>query len=275
MAKAAQKPASKGKGVAVVERKSTALAKNNVDVSLLREQDAGVGVSTDAADNIVPLIYVLQAQSPQCLKQKPEYIKGAEAGMFWPRGSKDLWEGEEEGIRVVPAHFSKCWVEWKPDRGGFVARHAERPEVAEQVKNPKDPEQTIWVMPSGNVLNESREFIVMVLDKFDSPSPFVVSFTGSNHTAARAWMSLINRKQTPKGNKASIFEYVYEMKTVAKSNDKGDWYGITVDDTDERTSDDTYLLARNLAMAVGTGAMKPAAPDETVDGDGTSDDDAI
>ena len=205
MAKTTAKPAPKGKQQAVTTTAKKEVIRSNADVSLLMEQDAGAGVSTDISDNIVPLVYILQAQSPQVLRQKPEYIKGAEAGNIWPRGEKQVWDGEEEGVEVVPVYFDKVWIEWRPNRGGFVARHRERPELAEQrALDPQRPDRMSWVLPSGNIVQESREHAVLVLGKYDNPTPFVIPFSGSNHTASRAWMGLMNRKKTPKGNKAEI-----------------------------------------------------------------------
>src|ERR1700685_4286761 len=45
--------------------------------------DAGKGVSKDRDDKFVPIIRVRQSQSPECLRQRPEYIAGAEAGDFF------------------------------------------------------------------------------------------------------------------------------------------------------------------------------------------------
>lgn len=253
MAKASTKQTSKKPEPKAAPNKGREIAKteaakvpSNVDVSALMEQDAGAGVSTDIADNIVPLVYILQSLSPQVLKQKPEYIKDAEAGNIWPRGEKTVWDGEEEGVEVVPVFFSKCWIEWRPNREGFAGRHAERPAEAVQTPDPKDPKIMKWVLPNGNTVQESREHVVLVIGKYDDPVPFVVPFSGSNHGASRSWMGLMNRKKTPKGNKAASFAYKYVLKTVPKSNDKGDWFGYAVEDTGEMVEPEEYLLARDI-----------------------------
>lgn len=252
------------------------------DVSLLMEQDAGMGVSTDIADNIVPLIYILQAQSPQVLKQKPEFLKDAHgkgkpavAGNLWPRGEKTAWDGEEEGAEIVPVHFDKCWIEWRPNRGGFVARHKEKPaEAVQKALDPQKPDRMSWVLPSGNIVQESREHVVLILGKYDSPMPFVVPMTGSNHTASRAFMGLMNRKLTPKGAIAPSFSHKYILKTIAKSNDDGDWYGYVVEDTGEMVDPEVYLAARNIAQSFKTGALRAGDHDAGVAGE-ADDDSAI
>src|SRR6266404_30558 len=190
----------KGKEVATTGGKTLKTA--DVDVTLLMKQDAGDGVSTAAEDNIVPLLYILQAQSPVALKQKPEYIKGAVAGNIWPRGSRTLIDGEEDGLPVIPVAFSKWWVEWRPDRGGFAGRHAYdatadekgRPEGAEWTEDPKNPGMGKWELPSGNVVVETREHAVLA--QIDGNwTGCVISMSGSNHTSSRAWMGLLKSKK--------------------------------------------------------------------------------
>jgi hypothetical protein len=228
-------PAAKGKAVAMVDKKAVGAA---VDMNLLLRQDSGKGVSTAAEDNIIPLIYILQSQSPQALKQKPEYIKGAEAGNIWPRGTKTLIDGENEGMPFIPVAFSKSWVEWRPDRGGFVGRHKYdatredkgRPAGTRFVEDPKAPGLGKWTTPSGNIVVETREHAGLgYID--EQWSGCVISMSGSNHTASRAWMGLMKGKKIPgSDDRAPSFAYVYSLKTIAKSNDKGDWYGWQAED---------------------------------------------
>lgn len=97
---------------------------------------AGAGVSTDALDNIVPMVYVLQALSPQVDKENAgAYIAGAEKGMVWLRNST-IGVVREGGILFQPCHFQKVWPEWVPrDKGGgFVARHPNRSATEADVK---------------------------------------------------------------------------------------------------------------------------------------------
>lgn len=283
MAKASTATKNKGGVPATTTGGKGKAVTSNVDVSALMEQDAGMGVSTDIADNIVPLIYILQAQSPQVLKQKPEFLrdglgkgKAAVAGCMWPRGEKQAWDAEEEGVEVVPVHFDKCWIEWRPNRGGFVARHKERPaDAVQKALDPQKPDRLSWVLPNGNIVQESREHVVLVLGKYDVPTAFVLPMTGSNHTASRAWMGLMNRKKTPKGNKAASFAYKYLVKTIAKSNDDGDWFGYVVEDTSEMVDPETYLLAREIAGDFAGGKLRAGDHDASVGGDEDNDDGKI
>jgi len=230
------KTTSKKKAVATAPAKKREVSTDNVDISLMMRQDAGRGVSTSAEDNIIPLIYVLQSLSPQALKQKQEYIKGAAAGNIWPRGSKTLIDGDE-GVPVILAAVRKWWVEWRPERGqGLAGKHEYvekdminkgRPGDAEQIKDPKTGNVS-WVRAvSGNVLVETREHAVLAY--IDGKwSPYVISMKGSDHKCAREWNGERMRKQLPPPNddiRPPSYAFVYNLKTVAKTNDRGDWYG--------------------------------------------------
>jgi len=281
--KTAPAPAAKGKHVTTATKKDVAVS--NVDVKLLMKQDAGDGVSTAAEDNIIPLIYILQAQSPQALKQKPEYIKNAVAGNIWPRGSKTLIDGEEDGLPIIPVAFKKWWVEWRPDRGGYAGRHEYdatadnkgRPVDAEWHEDPKNPGMGKWVRESGNELVETREHAVLALIN-ENWTGAVISMSGSNHTASRAWMGLMKDKRIPESeDRAPSYGYVYCAKTIAKTNAKGDWYGWEVEDG-MGDSEVTFLpeiedgvalykMARQLAKDFKTGVKVADAP-MTRDDDG-------
>lgn len=277
------KPAT-GKQVATKPGGGKELQRGEVDVTLLMKQDSGRGVSTAAEDNIIPLIYILQAQSPQALKQKPEYIKGAEAGDIWPRGSKTLIKGEEEGLPFIPVSFKKTWNEWGAERGdGFFGRHdyvatdenKGRPVDAEWVEDPKKPGKGQWVRENGHVLVETREHAGLALIN-DQWTGAVVSMSSTNHTASRMWMGLMKDKRIPgTSDRAPSFAYVYCLKTTPKSNDDGDWYAWQVEDgdgdgevkiiTELDGGAELYRLARQLADDFESGKKVADAPDETVD----------
>lgn len=263
------------------------------DLKAMMEQDSGRGVSTAAEDNIIPLIYILQAQSPQAMRQKQEYIKGAEAGNIWPRGTKILIDGENDGLTVIPVAFSKWWMEWRPDRGGLVARHVYKATAEDKGRpvgtiweqDPKDPSLGRWQHGDNDIV-ETREHVVLALINGEWQG-YVISMSGSNHTASRSWMGLLKGKKIPGGSaRAASFSYVYTMTTIPKTNDKGDWFGWLVEDGFEGSGEQTfvgdidggtelYVMARQLAKDFESGAKVADVgdPDETGGGASNSDDD--
>jgi hypothetical protein len=269
MAKAATATANKGKTTAALPKgKEVATRKGTteVDTAAMEEMnrmmaaDAGKGVSTAIEDNIVPLVYILQSNSPQVQKKGENYVEGAEAGMIWFRGTKDVVSGDD-GIPVVPCHFEKVWIEWLPDRGGFVGRHADKPANAVQKTDPANPKKKYWGLPNGNHVVETREHVVIVLDVFDRPMPFVIPMSGSGHGASRAWMTLQNRKVVPGTDlKAPAYGYIYRMKLQFRTNDQGDWFMWDVTDENDEptqlTDPAVYRLARQIEMDFASGKLK-------------------
>lgn len=243
--------------------------------------DAGKGVSSDQADNLVPLIYILQDQSPQVLKRNPAYIENAEAGSIWLRNAPDPIVHGEEGIDVVPCYFSKDVVEWKPrdDGGGFIARHefqagedidklAARLKAEKKV-DPKNPNRFDYIMPSGNELVETRYHTVLVLREGGGVLPFVIPLSSTGHTFSRQWMFKFNSKQH-NGKPTASYACVYRIKTGLKKNASGEWFGFQEDDGTwlwEKFDDPDYvtslfLQARSLHDAFAQGLKQADVPEE-------------
>lgn len=272
----AKPAASKNKNVPAVTKNKTNVPANADDMTKMMAADSGKGVSTKSSDNIVPLIYVLQAQSPQVLKQKQEFIKGSEAGDFWFRGTKEV----NKELLVVLAHMSVEWVEWRPNRGGFVGRHgSERPAEATYVKDPKNPKKGAWELENGNYVAETREHALIVVDpESGSWSAYVLPLSGSNHGVARQWMTNAGRKRVPgTDDRAPLFGYAWKLTTVPKSNDDGDWFGLAVEDGGEEGEElltwnlpngpEIYRAARQLNADFETGKKTSEQADDIQDDD--------
>ncbi len=294
-------PPAPSKSRAVVVKKNE--LDEAIDLNAMMKQDAGKGVSTAAEDNVIPLIYILNALSKQVVKQDPKHIEGAEAGMIWPRGTKILIDGVNDGLSVIPVAFTKWWIEWKPDRNGYVGRFpfdslAEdkgRPADATLVEDPKKKGKTYWERDSGNIVVETREHAVLAYIN-GSWTGSVVSMSGGNHNASKAWMGLMKDKRVPIINKsgeitgytddrAPGFAYVYCVKTIHKTNGKDNWFGWEIEqgmgDGEEQCTllldggPNLYKMARQLHDDFMSGKKVADTPDEPGDhgdGGGSKDD---
>ncbi len=207
-----------------------ATAKQNLPAELMEmfAKDSGQGLSKDASDNLVPLIYVLQDLSPQVKTRETSYVEGALPGMIYLKSDADpLKDGESEGIVVQPCHFEKVWIEWIPrdSGGGFVARHATRPhEATERASDPKNPNKKKWTMPNGNEVIETRQHVVVVHMEDGRRVPYVIPMTSTQHTVSRAWMFNMNGRRDPRGNAPPSYAMLYRLKTKYRSNAAGSWF---------------------------------------------------
>lgn len=226
------------------------------------KEDAGKGTSQDQADNLVPLVYVIQAQSPQANKRGPDYVEGAEAGSLWLRNSGLPAIDGDKGFTFQPCFFYKDWVEWKPARGGYAGRHDLRPaEAVEKNIDPNDPEKMGWVLPNGNIVVETRYHVGIVHLPDGVRMPYVIPLSGSGHTASRAFMFLMNSKSiSGLDGPAPSFAALYQVVTKAKSNAKGDWMGIEFKDAGWVQTAEDYERGAKLNSQFASGEKAADVP---------------
>lgn len=248
-------------------------------------KDTGKGLSTDRADNIVPLLYVLDAKSPQVNKRNENYVEGAEAGDIWLRGT-GIIKGMV-GTVFQPCHFSKDWVEWVPrdDGGGLVGRYAERPKEAIEEHDADNPNIVRYKMPNGNELKETRYHVGIVYTKVNVVRgrlvieegcrilPYVLPLTGTGHTVSRQLMFMMNSKTMPNGDRIPSFAFMYKLKTKARKNKKGEWFLADFSDLGPVPSRVEYTRGRELHEDFTRGDK--VIEEEVVTNSGDGDDETL
>lgn len=239
------------------------------------ERAAGRGVSTDRDDKIIPMIRVLQSQSPQCLKQKPEYLgKDAEAGVFWFKGAaKELVDGKV-GFEFIPCYFTKAWLQFDGPRDkspNFVARHEDRAKRPADVPGLElDEDGYDYVNKAGHRWSLSREFYGLVRFKGSKLwGMWLLPFSGGGHTTAREWQTLMDNFVLPSGRPEPSYNRRYLINTIPKSNSSGDWFGMRYV-MQEEVTDDEFDLAEAFHLACASGAVRGEAPDAPLDNEADS-----
>ena len=244
------------KNVAVSAEKNVSVFDDLVE---FMDADSGKGVSQSADDNIVPLIYVLQALSPQVSKRNPEYVEGAEPGDLLKKNSihSPLVKGEE-GTIFQPCYFEKLWLEWRPNRGGFAGMHQQRPSDAVEVEEIVEGKpRRMWKRSNGNQVVETRQHI-----GYADGEPYVIPLASSGHTVSRTWMQMMNQMFIPGTSKiAPSFAKKYKLTTVEKSNEKGTWFVLKVEDAGWVNKEE-YVRGKGLHEAFARGEKKAAAMEE-------------
>ena len=234
------------------------------------EADAGAGVSFKQEDQLLPLIYILQSNSPATEKRGEAYIEGAEPGHFWMRNALNPIRDGVLGIDVIPCEMVRTWIEWLPNRQGFVARHDESPAdmIERVVKDDSGREKMILVRSgNGNIIQDTREFFLLC-----DTHPFVLPCTGTKHTFARQWQTMFHQFHHPKtGGVMPAFSRKYNISTVPMSNAIGKWFGLKFQDRGFVTKPE-YDAAKAFYKAVKSGEKRAEAPIAGVAG-GTKEDD--
>jgi hypothetical protein len=258
---------AKAQEVQTVPPQNVALPDDLMEVT---SQDAGLGVSFKQEDQLLPLIYILQSNSPVTEKRSEAYIEGAEPGHFWLRNAITPIRDGVLGITAIPCEMVRTWIEWLPNRQGFVARHDEPPvDMTEKLVRDDSGRERIQLVRSGNgnVIQDTREFFLMV-----DGHPFDLPCTGTKHTFARQWQTMFHQFAHPKtGEVMPACSRKYRLTTVPMSNAIGKWFGLRFQDLGW-VSKPEYDTAAAFAKAVKRGEKKAEAPMAGVAG-GTKEDD--
>jgi hypothetical protein len=199
---------------------------------------AGAGTSQAAEDNLVPLIYVLQSNSPQVDRRSPAYVEGAEPGDIWLRNAPkglEIVKGEE-GALVQPCYFYRDVGEWIPrdDGGGFVGRHnvVKAADIQGAKQDPDDKNH--WLTADGtHDLVETRNHAVLVYAG-GRALPYLIPLSSTGHSVSRGWMMKMNDKTITdgpnRGRPYPSYAHLYRLTTEQRKNNEGTWFALVVED---------------------------------------------
>lgn len=250
---------SKTKETTAVATKASTNLPAGLDLETL-QTDAGAGSqNVQASDMQTPIISILQANSPQCKKSDGKYIKGAEEGMLYNNVTQEIYNGEE-GIVIVPCFFEKVYIEWQPNRGGFVAIHGASTPLKDQTKLiPNSDGKEIPTLENGNQLVETNQHYVLVVGADGTFEPAVIAMSSSALKASRQLNTLIKRVMIPGKNgpfnPASYYNH-FKLSTAARTNDKHSWSSWKIENLGPVPSNDLYLAGKSLEQAVNAGQVR-------------------
>lgn len=215
-------------------------------------------------DIALPFILVLQKLSPQCDKQEPEYVPGAEPGMFFNTVTGKTFSGED-GMIVVPIAFRISITEWKlreKGGGGFVADHGSDESILSKTKQ-DDKGRNITA--DGTEIVKAGQYLCFLVDpKTGTFEQAIINLQKTQEKKSRKWNAMlqnthVRHPQTGEVRVAPYFYTAFQFSTVPESNDKGNWFGVKIEQY-ARTADleggrGIYLAARELRAAVDRGEI--------------------
>lgn len=223
MAKAAT--ATKTENVpATMQQTGTPMNVSDEELAFLQEHK-GEGISTAAEDNLVPLIYVLQAQSKQCNRQGPAYIEGAIGGSFLLRSAPQPIVDGAAGFIFQPCYFYKDFAEWIPRErgGGLVGMHRDLPANVEEIRDERNPNKVKWRTASGNEILERRNHLGFVVTDDGQALAYAIPFTSTGHSVSRNWMTTMQNR-TVGGVTPPAYCFLYRFRTRQRTNAQGTWF---------------------------------------------------
>jgi len=167
-------------------------------------------------DVSIPFLRILQALSPACTEGTGEYNPNARPGMFMNSLTGKLYG---RNIKLIPLKYERTWLEWKPNRGGFVGRHLPETLVVDKT------DFRTWKLPTGNEISDTIAFYCLIADHIED-GPIILSLSSSGIKHAKNWHTFILTNRAPDGKKAKFFSTVWELETVLNKGDNGSWYTI-------------------------------------------------
>lgn len=228
---------------------------DNSELEALLAANAGAGTSSDPEHNTIPMIYVLQTNSPQVNKRNDKYVKDAEPGDLWLKNGVTPVVKGTEGVLFQPCHLQWAWVEWKPNREGFVAAHNTRPADASQQQTDPNDDRLSWVRSNGNLVVET----CYVYGLINMHQPYVIPLSSSGFRVARDWNTDIrNRKHN--GRTLPVFGTKYKLKTVLRNNAKGEWFTLGFEFVEGLPSADEVKNGLDFFKSVSAGEKRAEQP---------------
>ena len=141
-------------------KKGTALANVENDIALFDDQGATGLENVRKEDLLIPQLKIIQSLSPQVKKNKAEYIEEADIGMICDAGVGDLFEDE---VALLPVFFTANYIEWEPNRGGFVQAHGADASILQQTERQEVNGRFVNVLENGNEIAEHADWYFLNL----------------------------------------------------------------------------------------------------------------
>mgnify|MGYP003637108356 FL=1 len=238
------------------EKQITKKENSSIALAGMFEEDANVGMDNMSSDDFaLPFLRILAQLSPEVNKRDAKYVEGAEAGMIFNTVTKQAYDGEK-GLNVIPCHYKREYIEWS-DRGegssAPVAIHSvDSGIMTETTRSGGDYKDRL---PNGNYLETTASYYVVTEDMQTA----LISMKSTQLKVSRAWNSMMNSIKLQGKNgmfTPAAYSHVYNLKTVQQSNDKGTWYGWSVNKVGPVQAKDLYGAAKSFAESCAEGAVK-------------------
>jgi hypothetical protein len=222
--------------------------------SSMFEQDAHDGMDNITAEDVaLPFLKVLSQLSPEL-----ESVEGAKAGMIYNTVSGQVYDGTQ-GIKVIPCHFERKYIEWSPRGQGSGAPATIHPATSDiMTKTFRKAGDSKDYLDNGNYIENTAQHYVLVVDDEGNSSPALISMKATQLKKSRKWASMMmtakmNGKNGP--YTPPSYSYIYRLTTSKESNDKGTWYGWEVERVSPVEDIALYHMAKSFCLSVKQGQV--------------------
>jgi hypothetical protein len=207
----------------------------------------------------------------------------AKAGMLLNTVTKEVFDGKK-GITFIPACTQHVVVEWKPERGGFVAIHQLDSAFINDVRETQEfgKWKSIKGDPKSNDLIDTSYVYGISVKEDGSTEQMIVAFTSSKIKVYKRWVTKARTIQiaTPSGARINppLFAHRYRITTTTEKNAKGSFFnfdigfdGIDAASCRLKTTDPLFQEAYSFADLIKSGNVKAAHDSAVEAGTDTTD----
>ncbi len=171
----------------------------------------------NAATTAIPFLKLAQDLTPQTKKHKAEYIDGLEPGMLFNSATSEILGNN---IDVIIMKFERVYIEWKPNRGGFVGYHS--PEHAEKIAVDTSAFGK-WQTEEGNELQEYYTYYALIVGR-ELEGPVILSLSSAGIKVAKQLNRLMTTHLMDDGKRALPYYLVWNMSVVHLEKGEYDWF---------------------------------------------------
>lgn len=214
----------------------------------------------DSSTKPIAFLRIAQDLTPQHKRERAEYIDGLEVGMYFNTSTRQI---VPKPFRCIVLNFEHVYIEWKPNREGFVERHS----IENAQRLAVDPTKFgKWYrrgtgdgkdLSTMNILQETYTYAIIV-EGHEAEGPMLLSLASGSMKMAKDWNRMMTTHLLSDGSLAKPYYLIWSMDTeyVPPKPGKSDYY--VPKPTFERVIGDrtTYLTVKQERLAL---------PDRSID----------
>lgn len=210
--------------------KQVATKKSSLPSSILFEADAGAGLQNVRSESVaLPILKLLQNGSGEAKKMSPNYVQGAEPGMFFNTVTRKLYDGTS-GVNVIPCHYKLEYQEWSDFGTGQGRPENIYPDNSDILTKTTKDSVGKDRLQNGNYILTVGQHYVLIVDGISTESA-LISMSSSQGKVSRKWNSMmlsitLDGKDGP--YTPASYSHMYRLSSVLNSGKGMEWYGFAV-----------------------------------------------
>jgi hypothetical protein len=188
------------------------------------ESTRGATVSHRLEDNVLPLVRLLQTNSPEVNRRNAAYVEGASPGDWYFRDAPVEIVRGEEGFEIQPIMIDHVYVQWKAERGGFSGKTYPFNDIPPEAKMRIDINQEtgaqfeVLGMPNGDYLEDTIYIYGLVRKRL-----WVIPCRSTGLTVARRFNVALSHLMLD-DLELPVFGSTWRFTTRLTQNNKGEWF---------------------------------------------------